>query len=158
MRSMSSLIHKLKSDYPAMTFFKSDDFAWSPSIRTVSYNPELPHAAALTLHELSHGLLDHTEYKRDIELIAFEVAAWEKARELAAKYHIDIPENVIEDSLDTYRDWMHARSTCPACSATGYQITRDSYACPACTHEWRVNEARLCALRRYKKKPTKIPL
>lgn len=150
MRSMSSLIHKLKTDFPTLTFFESDQFAWLPATQTVSYNPELPHAAALLLHELSHGLLDHQEYTRDIELLAMEAAAWEKAAQLAEQYSVRISEEVIQSHLDTYREWMHARSTCPECTATGYQTSPSHYACPACTHEWRVNEARLCGLKRYK--------
>lgn len=149
MRSMSSLIHKLKTDYPTLIFFESDQFSWSPVTHTVSYDPELPHASALLLHELSHGLLDHREYKRDVELLAMEAAAWEKAKELAEHYSVKLSEHVIQTHLDTYRDWMHARSTCPECTATGYQDSPAHYTCPACAHEWRVNEARLCGLKRY---------
>ena len=149
MRSMSSLIHKLKTEYPSITFFESDQFAWSPATRTVSYSPELPYASALLLHELSHGLLEHTEYKRDVELLAMEAAAWEKAKELANHYSVRLSENVIQSHLDTYREWMHARSTCPECTATGYQTSAAHYVCPACTHQWRVNEARICGLKRY---------
>ena len=147
---MSSLIHKLKTDYPTLTFFESDQFAWSSVTQTISYDPELPHASALLLHELSHGLLQHSEYKRDVELLAMETAAWEKAKILAEHYSVRLPETVIQSHLDTYREWMHARSTCPECTATGYQTSKFHYRCPACTHEWRVNEARLCGLKRYK--------
>lgn len=149
MRSISSLIHKLKTDFPSLIFFETEHFSWSPSTGTVSYNPRLAHAAPLLLHELSHALLGHREYQRDIELLGMETAAWEKAVELAETYSIRLTDAVVQEHLDTYRDWMHARSTCPACTATGYQTSRTAYACPACTHEWRVNEARLCGLKRY---------
>lgn len=149
MRSTSSLIHKLKTDYPNITFFESEQFSWSPVTHTVSYARELPNASELLLHELSHGLLEHREYTRDIELLAMEAAAWEKARELADTYSVRLSEKIVQRHLDTYRDWMHARSTCPECTATGYQTSHSQYACPACTHEWRVNEARLCGLKRY---------
>lgn len=150
MRSMSSLIHKLKNDFPTITFFESDQFSWSPPSLTVSYNPELPHASQLLLHELSHGLLEHHDYQRDVELLAMETAAWEKAKQLADDYSVRLSESVVQPHLDTYRDWMHARSTCPECTATGYQTARAHYSCPACGHEWRVNEARICGLKRYK--------
>lgn len=150
MRSMSSLVHKLKTDYPDITFFETEQFSWSPTTKTIAFSTTQPHASALLLHELSHGLLEHQDYQRDVQLLAIETAAWEKAKELAETYAIRISEDVIQDHLDTYRDWMHARSTCPECTAIGYQIGPNEYACAACTHQWRVNEARLCGLKRYK--------
>ncbi|MFZ1302052.1 MAG: hypothetical protein WAQ27_05785 [Candidatus Microsaccharimonas sp.] len=152
MRSTSSLLHKLKTDYPEIHFMSGENFLWSPETKTVFYANEGPQTKALILHEVSHGLLDHREYKRDIELLAMEAAAWEKAKELAELYHFPINEHVAEEHLDTYRDWLHARSTCPNCTATGYQSATETYTCPACTTEWRVNEARVCELRRYKQK------
>jgi hypothetical protein len=149
MRSMSSLIHKLKTSHPDISFVEAEQFAWSPAARAILYNRSLPYAPLLLLHELSHASLDHQDYRRDIELIAMETAAWEKAKEHAETYKIRIAEGVIQDHLDTYRDWLHARSSCPNCSANGYQVEKLQYECPACTHAWKVNEARLCALRRY---------
>jgi len=150
MRSTSSLLHKLKTDYPEIHFMTGEAFLWSPETKTVFYVNDGPQSKALLLHEVSHGILGHSEYKRDVELLAMEAAAWEKAKELAVSYHFPINENVAEDHLDTYRDWLHARSSCPDCTAIGYQSGRDSYTCPACTSEWRVNEAKVCELRRYK--------
>ena len=147
-----SLIQTLKSAHPSLTFTTGDGFLWSPSKQTVFYNPSDPHAAALLLHELAHALLDHRSYQRDVELLAMETAAWETAQAYTAEHpelHIAINETVVQDHLDTYRDWLHARSTCPQCTATGYQTAQKNYACPACTHTWRVNEARVCSLRRY---------
>ncbi len=146
---MSSLVHRLKTDHPSITFFQTDEFSWSPQTKTVSYNPAGAHASAQLLHELSHALLNHTEYRRDIELIAMETAAWEHAHQLAATYRHKLDEDVIQDHLDTYREWLHTRSTCPECKATGFQTGPAIYECPACTAQWRVNEARLCNLRRY---------
>lgn len=149
MRSMSSLIHKLKTAYPDISFIEAEQFSWSPTTRTVFYSRDVPNAPHLLLHELSHALLDHNTYRRDVELIAMETAAWEKAKEYATTYNVRFNETVIQDHLDTYRDWLHARSTCPECSANGYQTEAFHYECPACLHKWKVNEARLCALRRY---------
>ena len=155
MRSTSSLLHKLKTDYPAIHFMVSDSYVWSPETKTVFYVHEGPQSKALLLHEVSHGLLEHSEYKRDVELLAMEAAAWDKAKVLAEHYHFPLSEIVAEEHLDTYRDWLHARSTCPNCSATGYQTGKETYSCPACTTEWQVNEARVCELRRYTLKPAK---
>lgn len=149
MPSMSSLIPKLQADFPALKFIEADQFSWLPSEHTVFYNPQLPHASSLLLHEVSHASLNHQEYHRDVELIAMEMVAWEKAKEHAVAYGVTIGEDVIQDHLDTYREWLHARSTCPNCSANGYQVETLRYECLACFHHWRVNEARLCALRRY---------
>lgn len=148
MRSMSSLIHKLKIDHPTLSFVKSDVFSWSPATQTVFYTTKTPQARALLLHEVSHALLGHTDYKRDVELLALETAAWDKAFELANQYHVELTSATSEANLDTYREWLHARSTCPTCTATGYQTARYAYTCAACESVWNVNEARLCSLRR----------
>lgn len=154
--SMPLLIQKLKAAHPTLKFVEADQFLWSPSDQTIYYSTELPNAEALLLHELSHALLGHRTYERDVELVSMETAAWEKAADYVtanAVHFTGIPlnlsETVIQDHLDTYRDWLHARSTCPNCSANGYQTDVLKYTCPACSHSWKVNEARLCALRRY---------
>lgn len=148
MPSTASLIPRLKADFPDISFTIGADYLWSPNNQTVYYI-ENPDSQSLLLHELSHGLLGHSDYSRDIELIAMERAAWDKAIELTHKYGLKIDNDTVETTLDSYRDWLHARSTCPECEATGLQIKKYTYNCLACTHTWRVNEARICALRRY---------
>lgn len=148
MLSTHSLLPKLIADFPAITFAAGQRFAWSPDTKTVFYD-EADDNLELLLHELSHGILGHHEYLKDIELLSMETAAWDKARELGEKYAVTIDKDASEDNLDTYRDWLHARSSCPTCNAVGYQSSKDTYTCVACTGTWRVNEARLCALRRY---------
>ena len=148
MPSTNSLLSTLKADYPDITFAPGKRFYWSPDTRTVFYDAANMQADVL-LHELGHGLLKHREYTKDVELIAMESDAWDTARTLAATYAVPINDDDVEDTLDTYREWLHARSTCPECEATGYQTAKFEYACVACDHRWRVNEARLCALRRY---------
>lgn len=150
------LIQKLKAAHPDVSFVEADQFSWSPHNRTIFYNASFPNAEALLLHELSHALLGHRAYERDVELVSMETAAWEKAvayaKENAARltgFSLKLDTTVIQDHLDTYREWLHARSTCPNCSANGYQTDVSQYSCPACSHSWKVNEARLCALRRY---------
>lgn len=147
MPSTPSLIPQLKVDYPQFLFKKTDSFLWSPSERAIYYSVE-DGGYNFLLHELSHGLLDHTDYHYDVELIAMERTAWDKALELAACYNVTINDDLIQSTLDTYRDWLHARSTCPNCKATGLQVKKRVYSCPACRHSWKVNEARICALRR----------
>jgi hypothetical protein len=152
MLSTRSLLPKLESEYPQLLFTPGERFAWSPDAHTVFYDESDPKNTGLLLHELAHGLLEHHDYSKDIELVAMEAAAWDKAVEVAATYDIEITDETIQDNLDTYREWLHARSTCPECEATGYQSGKSEYTCVACNHVWRVNEARICALRRYSAK------
>ena len=149
MPSTSSLIQTLSAAHPEYTFTEASDFFWDPNTKTVHYSPAHPNAPALLLHELAHGLLAHAGYERDVALLSMEAAAWETATQLGAKYGVPVSDATIQDHLDTYRDWMHARSTCPDCTATGYQTAPAAYTCPACSHVWRVNEARVCGLKRY---------
>lgn len=148
MLSTASLIKKLKAAYPQFQFKQSDDYLWSPSEQTVYFADDKDNCEYL-LHELSHGLLEHADYNYDVELIAMERAAWDKATALAKDYNLAINDDAIESNLDSYRDWLHARSTCPACKAVGLQTKKLTYSCPACSNRWRVNEARVCALRRF---------
>jgi DnaJ-class molecular chaperone len=148
MHSTISLIKNLKTDFPQFIFKKSSNFLWSHSDNTIYYTDKKDDFRFL-FHELSHALLGHADYNRDIELVAMERQAWDKAKEIATSYGIVIEDNYIQDNLDTYRDWMHNRSTCPNCDSNGMQTSKKSYQCLACNNKWQVNEARTCALRRY---------
>jgi hypothetical protein len=133
-------------------FKKSVRFLWSPNEQTIYYFYESKNDYVYMFHELSHAILGHADYTRDVELLAMERDAWDKAVEIAKKYKMGIDDETVQSTLDTYRDWLHDRSTCPICSANGIQTEKYTYKCLECNHEWRVNEARLCALRRYKMK------
>lgn len=150
MGSINLLIERIRADYPEFRFETSPDYLWSASRQTIYFNPDITNAAEYCLHELSHALLGHQGYEFDIDLIKLERDAWEYARtNLVAKYEIEIEDEIIQDNLETYREWLHARSTCPECKTSGLQSRNQLYRCIACGHTWRVNEARLCALRRY---------
>lgn len=152
MPSIASLKSKLSKDFPDISFVEGGDFLWSPAKNTIFYNSSVSSSAgtSLLLHELGHALLEHSSYSRDVALLAMENDAWDRGREVALSYGLSLDDDFIQDHLDTYRDWMHSRSTCPACSATGFQVGEKEYSCPACSQKWRVNEARVCGLRRYK--------
>lgn len=148
MQSLNSLVKTLQADYPHLTFARSDDFLWSPQLKTIFYTDDSSESAAL-LHELSHALLDHNTYEQDIELLVMETAAWEHARTvLGQRYAVAVDDNRIESHLDSYRDWLHLRSLCPTCSQTGFQTQTNRYSCMNCNGSWRVNDARRCRLRR----------
>lgn len=141
------LVKLLQTDYPAYKFMPAAEFSWQPASSTIEFSIT-EYDEALLLHELAHALLQHTNYQRDVELLRIESAAWTKALELATHYSLRIEQERIDSHLNTYRDWLHARSTCPNCQSSGVQITSDNYQCPACSSTWQVNEARHCQLRR----------
>lgn len=136
----------------SLTLQKGELFSWNHTACVITYNPASDNAAEYLLHEFAHALLQHAEYAHDVELIRIERAAWDKALEIAPDYSIVISEDIIESSLDSYRDWLHSRSLCPNCGATGIQTNPKNYHCPACAVTWQVNEARSCGLRRHIKK------
>jgi hypothetical protein len=146
---ITSLISKLENSYPDIIFVPGDKFRWSPAEKAVYYEQDSDDTASL-LHELAHSLLDHATYNKDLQLLEMERDAWQYAKtELAPKYEANIADEVIDVALDSYRDWLHARSACPSCEATGVQTKQHEYKCLACHTKWRVNEARVCELRRY---------
>lgn len=148
MQSITSLVNKLKTDFPQFTFKVGTEFRWAPNEATLYFDAISDDRASL-LHELSHAILDHQHYSRDIQLIEYEQAAWYYAQaKLSQRYEIVIDQEQIEASIDTYRDWLHARSTCPHCDATGVQVKLRLYSCLACSTKWQVNDARICELRR----------
>lgn len=151
MAKTSSLKNKLVADFPTVHFVESDDFYWSPSTKTVHYGTISSVQDELTLlHEAAHAVLDHRQFNRDIELLKIEREAWDYVSEvLAPQYGLTVDTAAIEDMIDTYREWLHARSQCPRCSLTGIQTDTSLYHCLGCAQDWRVNEARRCGLKRY---------
>lgn len=155
MEQITSLIQHLLTDstrcphLEGISFESSDTFKWHAQSKKITYDPYAENAAAYLLHEYAHALLGHSDYSHDITLIEMERAAWDQAVTLGERYGTGIDFDIIESSLDTYRDWLHARSTCPTCDATGVQSAKSAYTCLSCHTTWRVNDARTCALRRY---------
>lgn len=151
MPSISLLLKALRRDFPRLTFIEGETFSWSPTKQTIRFALKEPHSAERLLHEVAHAELRHQSYKKDIDLIALERDAWQLVRaRLAKKYCIEVGTEAVEAHMDSYRDWLHARSTCPHCTAIGLQTGVKEYTCVACRGKWKVNEARICALRRYK--------
>lgn len=150
MQSLNSLLKRIQADNAAYGFVLGEDFVWSPVTRTILYRAPQTEADIWTLlHEIAHAQLGHQAYDLDIALITYEVAAWELAQHtLAPKYGLVIDDSHVDEHLDTYRYWLHERSICPTCKQNGFQTTKNTYSCYNCKCLWRVNEARVCRLRR----------
>lgn len=154
MPSTPSLLDKIVQDFPEITFHTGEQFEWQPHRQTIVYDLSDPSFDSRLLHELGHSILGHKNYDRDIDLIAMERDAWQEARlTLAPQYAITISSDDIDNSMDTYRTWLHDRSTCPNCQSNGIQTGKKEYTCVTCRKSWLVNEARSCALRRYTVSP-----
>lgn len=141
------LLKRLQADYPRLIFVASSRFSWHAGRQHISYTDaslEDIRGIWAILHELGHALLGHIDYASDVELVNIEVAAWDRARTLAATYGLAIDEDYIQDSLDSYRDWLHVRSTCPMCYEHCIQATKEVYQCHNCRSTWHVTESRLC--------------
>ncbi|MFZ2544840.1 MAG: hypothetical protein WAW80_02590 [Candidatus Saccharimonadales bacterium] len=150
MHSINSLLNHLRRDYPEFSFEPADEFWWSAKKQTIFFESTSDSSKEFILHELSHAIMSHSGYEYDIDLIKIERDAWEYAKTtLAPKYQVIIDEEIIQNNLDTYRTWLHTRSSCPECNTTGLQTNDQHYRCLSCGHTWRTNEARVCALRRY---------
>lgn len=142
---MDKVVKQLQKDYPDLSFSSSNQFYWSPKNQTVYFKEgNTPRYLWTLLHETSHGVLRHKTFGTDFELLQIEIAAWENAKDLGKKYSINIDIDHIENCLDTYRDWLHKRSTCPNCSSKGLQVTQETYQCVNCSQEWQVSENRFC--------------
>ncbi len=144
---MEELVSNLSKTMPEVNFRIGKTFCWSPKTKRVSYVPSSTQPALAIwslLHETSHALLNHRDYTTDFELLQMEVAAWQKARELARQYHQKIDEEHIEACLNTYRDWLYRRSTCPVCDLQSLQVDPTHYECLNCHSVWKVTASRFC--------------
>lgn len=124
-------LRRLKDDFPEFRFVSGDKFAFRPP-KTIVLGPSEPFYELLTLHEVSHAILKHKTFRMDVERLKMENEAWRKARELAAKYNVEVNEELIQEELDTYRDWLHTKSKCKKCGLTCYQTPDGIYHCPRC--------------------------
>jgi hypothetical protein len=143
-KSAKGFIGLLASDYPDFKFRIGAQEHWSPRTNTITYNPAQPlrNLRYGVLHELAHALLKHQNYSGDFELLKLESQAWAKAAEIGRKYGVRISSDHIQNCLDTYRDWLHRRSTCPACGAHALQKDARHYQCFNCRTVWRVSAGR----------------
>ena len=149
--TQTKLLAVFRASYPGITFKPGADFAWSPKLHTITYiedsAPNPAHAYAL-IHEVAHAKLEHNTFSDDFNLLQLEVAAWEQAKQIGLSVDIPIDEEHIQDCLDTYRDWLHARAQCPTCGVVSLQAKNGSYTCFNCKTSWKVPKSQLCRVRR----------
>lgn len=154
---MDTLLNSLRAQFPALQFEAGSTFTWSPQNNHVIYKELVADSVVASwslLHEVGHALLKHNSYESDFELLLLEVAAWEKAVKLAKKFKIDIDPDHIQDCLDTYREWLYQRSTCPNCTSCSLQQDKRTYACFNCGTIWHVSASRMC--RPYRRQAEKL--
>jgi hypothetical protein len=150
MRVTPALLTRLRADNPQLHFASGHDDHWD-GLDSIYYSPDSP--ACHLLHELAHAVLGHKHYPLDIDLLRIERSAWDHVRTvLGPRYGVEITSDDSEDSLDTYRDWLHNRSLCPDCGSSGLQNLDRTYRCVVCRSRWRANDAKTCALRRFQLK------
>ena len=125
------LLDQVKVDFPDFCFSNGKKFAFRPP-RSIVVGPKEDNDSLLLLHELGHALCGHHDFGTDIERLKMEREAWEKARNLCARYKIPYNEDVVEGELDTYRDWLDKKSRCPRCRLTRFQTPDGKYHCPQC--------------------------
>lgn len=122
---------RMMTDYPWIKMQVGRKFAFRPP-KTIILGPPEPFSELLVLHEVSHAICKHRDFRMDVERLKMEVEAWEKARELADAYGVKVDEDLIQAELDTYRDWLHQKSRCPKCGLTRFQTPDSRYHCPLC--------------------------
>lgn len=147
----AKLLEQIRADFTDLEFRRSNRFSWHAGSKHISYqDPKDIRAIWALLHEIGHAELEHADFSSDIELLQKEVAAWAKAHEISRRYGIKIDQDYIEDNLDSYRDWLHIRATCPTCFERCLQSDKHTYRCHNCGTTWHVTRSRLC--RPYRRK------
>ena len=149
------MVDQLSQMFPNFNFCLGDRYCWSPGDQTITYSEDSieDEGCWALLHETGHASLNHLTYSSDYELLKMEVAAWEKAKSLASELGIKIPEDHIQECLDSYRDWLYKRSICPECGTKTIQNDlSNSYSCFNCHACWQVSPSRFCRAYRTKKK------
>lgn len=142
----AEIVDKLTTKYPDLLLKSGETYYWSPSDKTVFYRSEDTSQEGnwALLHESGHAILNHENYFSDFELVKLEVEAWEKAKEIATDFGLEIDEDHIQDCLDSYRDWLHKRSLCPDCRLSSVQTDERTYTCIFCQKKWQVTAERFC--------------
>lgn len=134
-------IQQISNDYSQFSFESADTFYWSPKDQCIYYiNNEIADEQGVfqLFHELGHACHSHRYFNSGVHLLKIESEAWQEAVVIAKKYGMVLPPERIESSLDTYRDWLHRRSTCPRCDSVSVEKSANHYHCFTCSQDWTV--------------------
>lgn len=156
----NSLLNKLRKQLPEVAFTEAATFYWSPGNRTIymdSASLDTEAGRWALLHETAHAQLEHKAYQTDAELLTLEVEAWQTAQKMSQSLGVGIDDMHIQDCLNTYRDWLYARSTCPTCALNSLQIDETTYLCLNCSTRWSVSQSRFCRPYRMQDRHKKTP-
>ena len=129
---LNSLLKQLQNDYKEFVFRPGGKKYLFRPPHTIVLGPDEEMSELLLLHELSHAVLQHFSFDTDIKRLKMESDAWAKTKELAKKYGVEVDDDYIEDQLDTYRDWLHAKSKCKKCGLTRFETPDGKWHCPFC--------------------------
>lgn len=133
----ANLVERLSKDFSDLRFRQGRKFAFRPP-RTVVFEPltgvdaEYKIYSMRLLHEVGHALSGHRTYRQDLERVKMECEAWRRARSLCERYGVEYDEGVVEQELESYREWLHQKSKCSQCGLTRYQAENGVYHCPFC--------------------------
>ncbi len=137
---LSKFVTQLSKDFPDFHFTYGKRFAFRPP-KTIVVGPDEGEATPLLVfHELGHALSGKYSYNLGIERLKIEAMAWQEGKKtydscLASGKYPGLPpwdEDFVEDSLDTYRNWLHTKSKCRKCGLTMLQKPDKSWHCPYC--------------------------
>ncbi len=156
----NSLLSNIQKALPEVKFVEAASFYWSPKTKTIYMNTsalETEDGQWSLLHEAGHAKLNHQSYQTDAGLLKLEVEAWQSAQDLSQKLGLNIDEEHIKDCLNTYRDWLYSRSTCPTCALNSLQVDQTTYLCLNCSTRWSVSQSRFCRPYRMQDRHKKTP-
>lgn len=151
MNSIANILPRIQIDFPHLRFEAGETFCWTPKQQLITYTSHqanADHGVWALLHEVAHADLEHSAYKGDFNLLQLEVMAWHHAHKLAKRYDLSIDKEHVQDCLDTYRDWLHKRASCPVCEVVSLQRSDGRYQCFNCRSSWKVPRSPLCRVSR----------
>lgn len=134
-------LSEITKRFSQFTFASDEVFHWSPRENTVYYNSEaISDISGIfqLFHEIGHAVSGHSTYTSGVQLLKIEAEAWKYAQELAEEYELSISSRQIEHCLNSYRDWLHLRSTCPTCQTVAIETKSNYYSCFNCFQKWKV--------------------
>lgn len=143
----TQLLLKLQKDYPNLNIELGSSFSWNSKHNRITYFPpqkedHVNKYSNKLLHEVAHSILEHTDYKSDVELLKIESSTWELTKRLAKSYNISFNTQEQHDSLASYIAWSSSRSQCAKCKKNGLQTLQTEFLCPNCSHKWKVSKSR----------------